>query len=1008
MSWNFTKVALTHPSVVGFFLAVFLLGGIYAFVHLGKREDSTFKIKSAVVTCYYAGATPEEVEQLVVVPMEREFRTLTSVHKITSEAHFGYARMVVELEPDTSPDAIPQLWDELRRKIDDVRPQLPEGVTTIDVADDFGDVYGLYYALRSDGGYSMDELRYYARYIEGRLYSIAGVSKVLVAGEQPMSVEIIISPATLSAFDLKPEAIARAVFTQNEVVALGVRRAGDVVIELLEGSAYTSLSDIENQLLYANNGKQYRLGDIAEVRRSYREPPLYIVKVDGSDAIAIAVATNPRLDIVAVGDRVDAMLDKLRGELPAGLELVTLYPENEIARKANYDFLVNLAESVLIVILLVMAVMGWRSGVIVGSSLLFSIGATLLAMLLIGEGINRTSLAGFIIAMGMLVDNAIVVVDNTRYLSSHGVPLHYAAITGALRPAYGLLAATLIAIFSFLPLELSPSSVAEIIRPLFVVISLSLMASWVLALSQVPVMSVNLLEGIYDTTARERIGWFRRLIELTLRFRWLALCAAIMLFMLSLWIVGRMPQNFFPQLSKPYFRADIILPEGYDIAATSSHLDNLTSWLLQQPEVKRVSTTAGGTPPRYYLASSSYAGRANYGNILVELHDASATAVVEQRFDDWVTANIPDVWSRSSLFRLSPVPDASIEIGFVGENIDTLSRLTCDVMAIFDSNPYIRNVRNSWGNRVAEWQPRYSQIKAQRLGVERSDMASSLEISTSGLPIATYREGESSMPILLRSEPLQDNALSALSTMPLFSRSGRSYSIEQASSGFDFAFVPSVIRRIDGERVMKAQCDPMRAINTIALLKELRRDVESNISIPDGYRMKLFGEEESRDESNQALVGQLPTAILLIFMTLLLLFGNLRDPLIVLVTVPLIFIGVVLGLGVTGKMFDFFSLLGLLGLVGMNIKNAVILVARIRELRNDGYEPYRAVVEAAVDRFVPVIAASMTTILGMLPLLADSMFGSMAATIMGGLFVATLMVLVVLPVVYSLFYRIKL
>lgn len=286
-------------------------------------------------------------------------------------------------------------------------------------------------------------------------------------------------------------------------------------------------------------------------------------------------------------------------------------------------------------------------------------------------------------------------------------------------------------------------------------------------------------------------------------------------------------------------------------------------------------------------------------------------------------------------------------------------------------------------------------------------MLSSLEISTSGLPVATYREGDLAMPILLRSEPLADNALSALATMPVFSRSGRSYSIEQATAGFDFGFRPSVIRRINSERVMKAQCDPQHGVNTIALLTELKQQVASDVTLPEGYRMELFGEEESREESNAALVGKLPIALILIFITLLLLFGNLRDPMVVLVTLPLIFIGVVLGLGVTGKMFDFFSLLGLLGLIGMNVKNAVILVSRIRELREDGYEAHRAVVVAATDRFIPVVAASLTTILGMLPLLADSMFGSMAATIMGGLLVATMLVLIVLPVVYSLFYRIK-
>ena len=854
----------------------------------------------------------------------------------------------------------------------------------------------------------MEEMRQYARRIETRLYAVAGVEKVLLAGVEPMEISITLSPATLSAFDLRPEAIARAIATQNEVVGLGERQAGELTVILSEGTTYTSIADIENQLLTAADGKQYRLGDIATVERNYREPPSYIVHVDGRDAIAIAVATDPDLDIVAVGDRVDGVLQDVREELPAGLELTTLYPENEIARKANYDFLVNLTESIAIVILLVMLVMGWRSGVIVGSSLLFAIGATLLVMLLMGEGINRTSLAGFIIAMGMLVDNAIVVVDNTRTLSQHGVPLYNAAITGATRPATGLFGATLIAIFSFLPLELAPSSVAEIIRPLFVVISISLLASWVLALTQVPVMSVTLLSGTQSRDGKERLGWFRRCVELVLRYRLLTVASVVVLFVLSLWAMGRMPQNFFPQLSKPYFRADVILPDGYDIATTTARLDSMACWLGEQPEVKRVSTTAGGTPPRYYLASSSYAGRANYGNVLVELYDADATAEVEERFDSWVVENMADVWLRSSLFRLSPVPDAAIEIGFVGENIDTLSNLTLRVMTLMEASADTRNVRNSWGNRVAVWQPRYSQIKAQRLGVDRSSMLTSLEISTSGLPIATYREGDLAMPILLRSEPLADNALSALATMPLFSHSGRSYSIEQATAGFDFGFRPSVIRRINSERVMKAQCDPQRGVNTISLLNELKAEVANNITLPEGYRMELFGEEESREESNAALVGKLPIALILIFITLLLLFGNLRDPMVVLVTLPLIFIGVVLGLGVTGKMFDFFSLLGLLGLIGMNVKNAVILVSRIRELRADGYEAHRAVVVAATDRFIPVVAASATTILGMLPLLADSMFGSMAATIMGGLLVATILVLIVLPVIYSLFYRIKL
>ena len=1005
---NISQYSTRHPSVILFFLTVMLLGGVYAFEMLGKREDSTFVIKSAIVICPYSGATPEEVESLVSKPLERGLRTLTTVHKITSESHYGYARLVVELHPSTAPERIPQLWDELRRKVNDLRSQLPDGVGDITIIDDFGDVYGLYFALCSDGGFTTKELRNHISDITTRLYAIKGVDKVQISGLPTEEVSVWLSPATLSAFELRPESIARTIQQQNSIVGLGIREAGDVEITLTEGSTYSSIQDIENQLLIAEDGKQYRLGDVARVVREVKTPRSMIVAVDSKEAVAIAVATNPDMDIVKVGNRVDDELKRLSEELPAGLEIVSLYPENIIAAEANNDFIINLLESLLIVVILVMAVMGWREGIIVGSSLLFAIGATLVVMYLVGEGLNRTSLAGFIIAMGMLVDNAIVVVDNSAKYMRGGMLPSMAVVQGATLPRMPLLAATMIAIISFLPLQLAPSSVAEIIAPLFRVIALSLLISWLLSLTQVPMMSLWLLPRSKRKDGAKQYVVMRSVVGWVLHHRWLTIIGAVVILGASLWLMGRMPQNFFPQLAKPYFRADVILPDGYNIETTYNNLEDMSKWLEAQPEVKRVSITAGGTPPRYYLASGSYSSKPNYGNILVEVDDVKHTADIEQRFDRWVSDNFADVWLRSSLFRLSPVPEATIEIGFIGDNIDTLSRLTRDAMSLMAQRDDTRNVRNSWGNRVAVWQPDYSQIKAQRLGVERSSMVSSLEIATSGLGVATYREEDAQMPILIRTEQVIDSTVLGLSIMPIFSMGGRSYSLEQSVSGFDFGFQPSVIRRIDSERVMKAQCDPQRGVNAIALLNDIREEVEQCISLPDGYRIAIYGEQESREESNNALRSKLPIAIILIFVILLLLFGNIRDPLVVLLTLPLIFTGVVAGLAVSGKMFDFFSLLGLLGLVGMNIKNGVILISRIGELRESGVATAQAVIKAVEDRSIPVITASATTVLGMTPLLFDSMFGSMAVTIMGGLIIATIMVLVILPVVYSLFYRIKL
>lgn len=1005
---NISRYSILRPSVIIFFLVVVLLGGIYAFEELGKREDSTFVIKSAIVICPYPGATPEEVENLVSKPLERGLRTLSAVHKITSESYYGYARLVVELHPSTPPERIPQLWDELRRKVSDLEDQLPEGVGEISVVDDFGDVYGLYYALCSDRGFIAEELRQYTNEITTKLYAIKGVEKVQISGLQSEEVNIWLSPAILSAFELRPESIARAIHEQNSIVGLGAREAGEVEITITEGSAYSSIADIENQLLMAEDGKQYRLGDVARVVRQTKRPRTMIITVDGNEAVAIAVATNPEMDIVKVGERVDSELRRLSEVLPVGLKIVSLYPENIIAKQANNDFVVNLLESLLIVVVLVMVAMGWREGVVVGSSLLFAIGATLVVMYLVGEGLNRTSLAGFIIAMGMLVDNAIVVVDNSTKFMRTGMLPTMAVVQGATLPRMPLLAATLIAIISFLPLQLAPSSVAEIIAPLFRVVALSLLISWVLSLTQVPMMSLWLLQYSNHKANTKRYHFIEPMMRWVLRHRWLAVGCGVVVLIVSLWFMGRMPQNFFPQLAKPYFRADVILPDGYDIEATYERLDSMTNWLKAQPEVKRVSTTAGGTPPRYYLASGSYSSKPNYGNVLVEVWDNNETATVEERFDNWVTDNFADVWLRSSLFRLSPVPEATIEIGFIGENIDTLSRLTSDAMALMEQREDTRNVRNSWGNRVAVWQPDYSQLRAQRLGVERSSMVTSLEIATAGLGVATYREADSQMPILLRANQEVDSTAVGLSVMPIFSARGRSYSLEQAVSGFEFGFRLSVIRRIDSERVMKAQCDPTRGVNAIALLNDIEAQIKESVALPEGYRMAIFGEQESREESNAALQSKLPIAMILIFVILLLLFGNLRDPLVVMLTLPLILAGVVVGLAVSGKMFDFFSLLGLLGLVGMNIKNAVILISRIRDLRESGFAASDAVIKAVEDRSIPVITASATTVLGMTPLLFDSMFGSMAVTIMGGLVVATFMVLIILPVVYSLFYRIRL
>lgn len=481
----------------------------------------------------------------------------------------------------------------------------------------------------------------------------------------------------------------------------------------------------------------------------------------------------------------------------------------------------------------------------------------------------------------------------------------------------------------------------------------------------------------------------------------------VVLFIISLIIMGMMLQNFFPSLDKPYFRADIFYPDGYSIRDVEKEMKQVEAHLLQQPEVKRISTTFGSTPLRYYLASTSVGPKPNFANILIELTDSKYTKEYEENFDQYMKANYPNAITRTTLFKLSPAVDAAIEIGFIGNNVDSLVMLTNKVLEIMHRDDDLINVRNSWGNKIPVWKPVYSPERAQPLGVSRQSMAQSIQIGTSGMTLGEYREGDQVLPILLKDNTVDSFRINDLRTLPVFGTTQETTTLEQVVSEFDFQYKFSNVKDYNRQMVMMAQADPRRGVNAIAAFNKIWKEVQEEIQVPEGYTMKYFGEQESQAESNAALAANMPLTFFLMFITLLFLFRTYRKPIVILLMLPLIFIGIVLGLILLGKSFDFFSVLGLLGLIGMNIKNAIVLVDQIDIETASGKTPLNAVISATTSRIIPVAMASGTTILGMLPLLFDAMFGGMAATIMGGLLVASALTLFVLPVAYCAIHKIK-
>ena len=770
---NIPKYSLENQKIIYFFLAVMLIGGIYSFFKLPKKEDSPFVIKQAVLVTQYPGATPQEVEKLVTEPIEREIQAMSDVFQIKSESYFGMSKISIELQPTLSPDYMPVKWDELRRKVANIQPRLPSGASSISVSDDFGDVFGIYYALTADEGYTYDDLRNWAQKIKTELSPVPGVQKVYLFGEQTQVVNVKISIPKLANLGIDPNAIQQVMQTQNLLVNTGDINTGNYQLRLRAEGTYKDIQDIRDQLIVTKSGGEVRLGDIATVERGYMDPPSNLMRVDGKRAIGIGVATGSKDDVVAVGNAVADHLAEMEQLFPVGMDLKTIYPENKIADEANNGFILNLIESLLIVIVIIFIVMGSRAGMLVGSSLLFSVGGTLLIMLIWGVGLNRTSLAAFIIAMGMLVDNAIVVTDNAQVGIKRGLSRYQALIDGATKPQWALLGATFIAVCSFLPMYLAPASVAEIVKPLFIVLAVSLGLSWVLALTQTTTFGNFILKEAkpgeskdpYDTKLYHK---FESVLGRLIKRRYVTISTVVATLFLSLFVMSIMPQSFFPIMSKPYFRADLIFSEGYSIYDVETNVKKIEEEYLSKNEnIKSYSFTLGGSPVRYYLASSSIGPKPNFANVLIETQDPEDAQAEEGKFYDYMVANYPNILTRSALFALSPVPDAAIEIGFIGDNVDTLVALTQRAQEIARNYDQVMEVRNSWGNKVPVWKPLYSQEKGLRLGITRQQVAYSLRSATNGVPLGEYREGDVFMPILLKDADKDSISLNDIKTLVL-------------------------------------------------------------------------------------------------------------------------------------------------------------------------------------------------------------------------------------------------
>ncbi|MDD4452644.1 MAG: efflux RND transporter permease subunit [Proteiniphilum sp.] len=1029
---------LKNRKLVLFLVACLLIGGILAIRSMSKLEDPEIVVKQALVVTTYPGASAHQVELEVTDLLEKSIRTMKDIEFVESRSMNDLSMITIGLSTLVPNDEVDDKWTLLRRKVTDVQGKLPEGASVPVVKDDFGDVMGMFYAMTSDG-YTDREMGDYAELIKRELLAVEGVSRVDIYGQGKECIYIELVEDKLANLGVSPAEVLSTLGGQNKTVYSGYYETGDMSLRVSVNDRYKSVEEIGELLLQGHQGDQFRLKDIAKIRTGYESPVRNEMKYDNQKALGIAISANYDTDITQVGKRVEKRLGELTGSrLPVGLELHKVFFQPDRVNDALNGFMVNLVESVLIVVLLLIIFMGFRSGMIIGINLVIIVLGTLLILNLTGGTLQRVSLGAFILAMGMLVDNAIVILDGILIDIQRGMSRKEALTSIGKKTAMPLLGATLIAILAFFPIYLSPDTAGHYVRDLFIVLAVSLLLSWILALVYVPVQADRMLKIKKENVGKDPYDNFfyrglRAVLTWTLRHRSVTIGATLLLMLIALGCYRFLPQGFFPDMNYDQLYIEYKLPEGYSSERVSNDLESITDYLLAREEITHVTTSVGGTPARYNLVRSMADPSLSYGELIVDYTSPKELVATMEEIQQHLTASYPDAFVRLKRYNLM-YKKHPIEVQFNGPDPAVLRELTAQALQIMEESPAIHLTQSNWEPKAPVLMVDYNQPVARNVGLSRQDVALSLLSATGGIPASVFHDGNQQQTIYLKSVDSEGNPIEYLDNAQIFGMlpslgflnkdllqglltgaySGedileealRTVPLSQVTEGIKLTWEDPLVIRYNGQRAMRAQGSPVKGIGTEDARQTIVAQIEA-IELPEGYTMHWEGERKASEQSGSYLFKYFPLAIILMIAILIMLFKDYRKPLIIVCCIPLLLIGVIFGMLISGKTFGFVAIVGVLGLVGMIIKNGIVLMDEIELQLRDSVNPVEALLTSSSSRFRPVMMASLTTILGMIPLLGDDLFGPLAVTIMGGLLVGTLITLIVIPLFYSLFFKIK-
>ncbi len=1002
---SIARFSIEKPLITWLIILGSLFGGVWGFTSLGRLEDPAFTIKQVVISTQYPGATAEQVAIEVSEPLESALQKMGEVDKITSMNQPGISLITVEVFSTFGGEELPPIWTKLRNRVSDAARFLPAGVSEPYVNDSFGDVFGIYYAVTAEG-FSDAEKHQLATFLRRELLTVDGVADVEVKGLPDEAIFIEPDMALAVNQGVPPTSIISALANANSVVDAGSVRGADGVRTIIQAPDGSDSVESIASLTIGSGGEVINLFDLARVHRDRQDTPDLMVRFNGKDAFTLGVAGLSTENIVEVGRRADARLAELDSNIPHGVTLEPIYQQHVVVDEASSAFLLNLAMSVAIVVLVLVIFMGWRAAVVVGVTLLLTVVGTLFYMALFSIEMERISLGALIIAMGMLVDNAIVVAEGMQISMRRGQNSHRAADDAAAKTQIPLLGATVIGIMAFAGIGLSPDATGEFLFSLFAVIGISLLLSWVLALTVTPLLGHYLFKQGKGGEDDAYSGWMFRTyastLRLALRLRWLMIVGLAVVTVVCFAGFGQVKQAFFPDSNTPMFFVHYKLPQGTDIHTTSDHLRQMEAWLAERGEVKSVASFVGQGASRFMLTYEAEKANPSYGHLIIQTETLDQIPPLREELNRFGRANFPTGEFRTKRLVFGPGGGAPIQLRLSGQDPDTLRLLSSEMQQVMQgTSGNLIDMRTDWREQELVLKPVYATQRAQTAGISREDVAQTLQLATDGTVSGVYREGDRQIPIITRLP--SDSGLELIDLVVFSSTTGEVLPIEQMIDGMEYEVQNTLVHRRNRELTLTIEADIPPGLTAAEVQTEIQSVVES-VSLPVGYRMEWGGEYESSRMAQAALGAQIPVSVLIMVLISILLFNALRQPLIIWLLVPMSVNGVVIALLATDMPFTFTALLGLLSLSGMLIKNGIVLVEEIDLVREEGLALREAIITASTSRLRPVMLAAITTILGMAPLLTDAFFVSMAITIMGGLAFASILTLVAAPVLYDLLF----